>query len=83
MTESGGTGDWVLSFAGGDNQLPDSDEIDTTPPCGYQLTATQYAEVRRTLRLQGITSAPGGRPAGVAGPARTQRDRAAAGRAGD
>ncbi len=56
MTDTGATGDWVLSFAGGDNQLPDSDEIDTTPPCAYQLTDAQYAEVRRTLQLQGVSS---------------------------
>ena len=60
MTESGSTGDWILSFAGGDNELPSSDEIDTTPPCAYRLTAAQYDEVRRTLLLQGITSTPDG-----------------------
>lgn len=40
--------------------LPLPEEIDTTPPCAYRLTAAQSGEVRRTLALQGATSRPSG-----------------------
>ncbi|WP_432504216.1 M14 family zinc carboxypeptidase [Kineococcus arenarius] len=44
----------TLSFAGADNVLPDPDEVDLAPPCGYRLSAQQAADAAQTLALQGI-----------------------------
>lgn len=47
-----------VSFAGADNMLPPPDEVLLTPPCSYTLTADQFAQVRPTLALHGVTSRP-------------------------
>ncbi|MFJ4535067.1 M14 family metallocarboxypeptidase [Streptomyces tibetensis] len=39
---------------GADNEAPEPDEIIPNPPCGYRLTATQYAEVGDELALHGV-----------------------------
>lgn len=51
----GGTPQQVIYFAGQNHRLPtDPDNVDITPPCGYQLTADQYQSIERTLQLQQI-----------------------------
>jgi Zinc carboxypeptidase len=55
-TRKGATQSGVVYFAGQDNMIPASeDEVDPTPMCGYQLTATQLDSLRRTLRVHGIS----------------------------
>ena len=55
-TEQGAAQEGVVYFAGQDNLPPTEDEqVEPEPMCGYQLTASQFGEVRRTLRLHGIT----------------------------
>ncbi|MFF7734298.1 M14 family zinc carboxypeptidase [Streptomyces sp. NPDC007984] len=39
---------------GADNDAPETDEIIPNPPCGYRLTAPQYAEVGDELALHGV-----------------------------
>ncbi|MFD7241515.1 M14 family metallopeptidase [Streptomyces massasporeus] len=39
---------------GADNEAPEPDEIIPNPPCGYGLTAAQYAEVGDELALHGV-----------------------------
>ncbi|MDQ4065832.1 MAG: M14 family metallocarboxypeptidase [Actinomycetota bacterium] len=41
-------------FGGADNEEPSEDQIADPPPCGYELTKEQLAEVRTTLALLGI-----------------------------
>lgn len=45
-------------FGGADNQPPDPADVDTTPPCGYRLTADQYQQVADELALHGVFSRP-------------------------
>lgn len=72
-TEAGASGDQPFAFGGADNMLPDPEQVDTTPPCAYRLTAGQFARAAKTLRLHGIAStanASGGRVVSLAQPAR-------------
>lgn len=45
-------------WRGADNDLPDSDELTLTPPCGYSLTPEQAAAVDLQLDLHGIRTVP-------------------------
>ncbi|HLR84368.1 MAG TPA: M14 family zinc carboxypeptidase [Nocardioidaceae bacterium] len=55
-TQKGASQDGVVYFGGQDNKVPTEDEqVEPEPMCGYQLTGDQLGEVRRTLRLHGIT----------------------------
>lgn len=54
----GATGDTPLYFGGADNVLPAPAEVTVEPPCGYRLTAQQYARVAGVLELHGITATP-------------------------
>lgn len=49
-------------FGGADNERPSPDQVLDDPPCGYRLTARQYAPLAGTLELHGVRSrpAPGG-----------------------
>jgi hypothetical protein len=55
-TVEGATQAGVVYFAGQDNAIPEnSNEVDATPMCGYQLTRDQFRELRQTLTLHGIS----------------------------
>ena len=55
-TEAGASRGGVVYFAGQDTMPPTEDEqVEPEPMCGYQLTGEQLGEVRRTLRLHGIS----------------------------
>ena len=41
-------------FGGADNAEPSEDQVQDPPPCGYELTKSQLADVRQTLALLGI-----------------------------
>lgn len=58
--EDGATGGGTLAFDGADNELPAPGDIDTTPPCAYQLSDEQFAEVRVALRLHQIDTTRAG-----------------------
>lgn len=45
-------------LGGADNETPGTDRILRNPPCGYRLTAKQWQQVRGTLALHGVRSAP-------------------------
>ncbi|WP_267242031.1 M14 family metallocarboxypeptidase [Streptomyces sp. PR69] len=51
-------------FGGADNDPPTPDETLRNPPCGYRLSAGQYADVHDELALHGVVSRPD--PAGGA-----------------
>lgn len=41
-------------FGGADNEEPSEDEMADPPPCGYELSKDQLAQVRTTLALLGV-----------------------------
>jgi len=41
-------------FGGADNSEPSEEDIQDPPPCGYELTKDQLAQVKRTMSLLGI-----------------------------
>ncbi|WP_432547046.1 M14 family zinc carboxypeptidase [Kineococcus sp. SYSU DK004] len=49
-----------VAFAGADNELPDPDEVDLAPPCGYRLDAGQAAATADVLALHGLRTEPAG-----------------------
>ncbi|MGW7051465.1 M14 family metallopeptidase [Streptomyces sp. NPDC054887] len=57
-----------VHIAGADNDPPEPSETIQDPPCGYALSAAQYAEVKDELALHGITARP--RPEGAYVPLR-------------
>ncbi|WP_417235357.1 M14 family zinc carboxypeptidase [Arthrobacter sp.] len=55
-TQAGADRSGVIYFSGQDNMLPtDPAGVETHPMCGYQLTAAQLKDTRKTLKLHGIT----------------------------
>jgi hypothetical protein len=46
---------------GGDNEPATPDQIIENPPCGYQLDATQYTDIKDELALHGVLSVPLGK----------------------
>ncbi|MGW6544907.1 M14 family metallopeptidase [Streptomyces massasporeus] len=51
---AGWTATGPVYTGGADNDAPEPSEIIPNPPCGYRLTATQYAEVGDELALHGV-----------------------------
>ncbi|MEW2806248.1 M14 family metallocarboxypeptidase [Streptomyces massasporeus] len=51
---AGWTATGPVYTGGADNDAPEPSEIIPNPPCGYQLTAAQYAEVGDELALHGV-----------------------------
>ncbi|MCP3801133.1 M14 family metallocarboxypeptidase [Allokutzneria sp. A3M-2-11 16] len=45
-----------IYFGGADNQPAKPEEVLSTPPCGYRLTAPQFQQVRQTLELHDVHS---------------------------
>jgi hypothetical protein len=41
-------------FGGADNSEPSEEDVQDPPPCGYELTKDQFAQVKRTMSLLGI-----------------------------
>lgn len=41
-------------FGGADNTEPSADEVADPPPCGYELTKAQVAQIKMTMALLGI-----------------------------
>ncbi|MFJ7175548.1 M14 family metallocarboxypeptidase [Streptomyces massasporeus] len=51
---AGWTATGPVYTGGADNDAPEPSEIIPNPPCGYRLTAAQYAEVGDELALHGV-----------------------------
>ena len=47
-----------MFFGGADNVLPDADELDLTPPCRYDLDATQAAAAAPLFDVHDIQTEP-------------------------
>ncbi|ALG14760.1 M14 family metallopeptidase [Kibdelosporangium phytohabitans] len=45
-----------IYFGGADNETPPASKVEPNPPCGYKLTAEQYAQVKDKLALHGVQS---------------------------
>lgn len=73
-TQAGADRSGVIYFSGQDNMLPTTSAgVETNPMCGYQLTAAQLKDTRKTMKLQGIswTKKDGGAYVSLAQPGRS------------